>query len=251
MSDDRQPDYVDPATGEVLSPVPLSVQASVIGEKQLEQGTLERRAFTPKDLLPDNLWISQNVQNKPVGFEVIIGRVFGEATRHERINTPYQQKTIPGVALNGLFSFESAVTGINGTATTVYLPMQYAEKVAQAFENPSRPSKVLVDCDIGLRVTRRPLPVNFEWIVYAFREGAEVAKLAALRNSRRSRGSSPMLPPPTGPAPAALAAPEDEVEAIEAAAGEGQEDDEMAALEVAARGGRVLEGEVLPPLAPK
>lgn len=251
-------DEFDPETGEVIEPTGPTTKISdmarvdgVAGVQQSDEGVRARRAFMLKNLLPDQNWIAGNVQTQPVGFQVIIGRVWGRCRRTERKTNEYQGKMLESIALFGEFEYESNVTDQIGSTTVAYLPMQYAEKVAAAFSDQPGLKSVLVDCDIGLEKTAKPPPINYEWVVVAFREGEEMGLLRALRNSRVSKGASKLRPVASGER-LSLAAPpipprHEERAALAEAPRTGLDEGPPLTDELAAGVGRVLHGEVLDP----
>jgi hypothetical protein len=148
-----------------------------------KEGVRARRAFMLKHFIPNADWINQNIVSKGAGTKAIIGRVFGVC--FETMVTKTTQKdgrVSESVALKGAFQAEDYKTGEISEATTVYLPMAYAEKVAFMFKADPELKAVEVDVDIGLEATGKTIP--YEWVVIAYREGEAMAVLKRLRASR-------------------------------------------------------------------
>lgn len=148
-----------------------------------KEGVRARRAFMLKHFIPNADWINQNIVSKGAGTKAIIGRVFGVC--FETMVTKTTQKdgrVSESVALKGAFQAEDYKTGEISEATTVYLPMAYAEKVAFMFKADPDLKAVEVDVDIGLEATGKTIP--YEWVVIAYREGEAMAVLKRLRASR-------------------------------------------------------------------
>lgn len=163
------------------------------------QGKRLHNVIVVRQLLPgsneneQNRFIRENVTEKGKGFQLILGRIEGTAARHERKEFPYQGNMLKSVVCEGKFYTESYLTGEVNDGTMVYLPNVYAEKIAEVFESDPSIDAVNIDCDIGLEATTKG--TGYAWIVYAFREGEELAILRHLRKSRgRPRNAPPMLP---------------------------------------------------------
>jgi hypothetical protein len=97
------------------------------------------------------------------------------------------------IVLKGDFETENYMTGEIGSGTQAFIPAAYAEKVKAVFdanavlndkgeEVGNHIRTVEVDIDVGVEATGKTIP--YEWVVTAFKEGAEMAVLKNLRNSR-------------------------------------------------------------------
>lgn len=166
-------------------------------------GVRARRAFMPKQFIPNADWINVNIVAKGKGTQAKVGRVYGICTGWaEKENTlPNGDKSV-SIVLNGVFQTEDYISGEVSQASQAYLPMAYAEKVKTAFVMDSTVKVLELDCDIGLEATGKIIP--YEWVVIAYLEGQEMDRL---KNIGRSRGRQAVLAASDASAAAQLAAP--------------------------------------------
>lgn len=159
------------------------------------EGKRARKAFMMKQFLPNKDWINVNVVAKGEGTKVIIGRVYGACFGwEEKTHTFPDGKTSTSVALKGAFEAESYMTGELDSATQVYLPAAYAERVKAVFQSVPDLKVVEIDCDIGLAATGKAIP--YEWVVVAYREGEEMAVLTRIKGSRQRPANAVALAAP-------------------------------------------------------
>lgn len=160
-----------------------SDEALAAHASNLTTGKRARRAIMLKQFIPHADWINRNVVAKGKGTHVLVGRIVGTASGAVRkTNTLPDGKQIASVVINGVFETESYLTGEIAEATSVYLPLAYAEKIATLFESDPTIKIVEVDIDVGLEATGKTIP--YEWTVTAFREGAEMDVLKRIKAQR-------------------------------------------------------------------
>lgn len=145
-------------------------------------GVRVSRAFAMKNFLPDPDWINKNVVANGRGSHVIVGRVYGLATKAEPRTVDWQGKVIQSVALHGAFQAESRLTGEVRSVNLLFLPMAFASQVEAALRMEGSPS-VEMDVDIGLEATGKPIP--YEWTVTSYLEGRAERALRQLRGRRQ------------------------------------------------------------------
>ena len=187
-----------PATGDASAvAAALTVEAE---STTAEAGMRVRKSFMLRQFIPSPDWINVNVVAKGKGTRVTIGRVFGVAeSAEEKENVLPDGSTSKSTVLKGVFNSESYLDGEIGQSTSAYLPEAYAGKIRTMFAADKNLKLVELDCDIGLESTGKTIP--YEWVVVAYREGAEMAVLKRIANSRGRPASAPPLPDPalTGP----------------------------------------------------
>lgn len=145
-------------------------------------GKRARRGLAMKNLIPSQDWINTNIVAKGKGTQLIIGRIVGMCMSIEEKHNEHQGQILKSLVMNGVFEGESFVTGELIDASSVYMPMAYAEKVQALFMGDASLKMVEIDADIGLEATGKSIP--YEWVVIAYREGAEMAVLKRIRGSR-------------------------------------------------------------------
>lgn len=148
------------------------------------EGVRARRAFMLKFLIGgDGDWINKNIVAGGKGTAKIVGRVFGACMGAEKkVNVLPDGSSSESIVLYGQFEYESTVTGEIGQASSVYLPMAYAQQVAAVFASDATVKALEVDVDIGLEATGKTIP--YEWLVINH-VGGEASLLSKLRNRRR------------------------------------------------------------------
>lgn len=161
-----------------------------------QQGVRARRAIMLKHFLPgDGIdWINKNVVAQGKGTRATFGRIYGVCTGYE-IRTGALPDGTPSqsIALNGDFETENFMTGEIGSGTLAFIPAAYSEKVKAIFDSNAVTNEkgeetgnlvrsVEIDIDVGVEATGKTIP--YEWVVIAFKEGAEMAVLKNLRRSR-------------------------------------------------------------------
>lgn len=101
-----------------------------------QEGIRARRAFMLKQFIPSATFITENVVAKGAGTQVVLGRVYGSATGTQRKTNQLPDGSFAeSVVINGIFQAESYIDGVVSEATSVYLPMAYAEKVEAVFKS--------------------------------------------------------------------------------------------------------------------
>lgn len=101
-----------------------------------QEGIRARRAFMLKQFIPSATFITENVVAKGAGTQVVLGRVYGSATGTQRKTNQLPDGSFSeSVVINGIFQAESYIDGVVSEATSVYLPMAYAEKVEAVFKS--------------------------------------------------------------------------------------------------------------------
>lgn len=179
MSAGTMPAMVDPAPAESA----LNPDAASDGDKGEAHGVRARRALMLKQLLPDHDWINKTIVSQGKGTRGLVGRIYGIATSTARkTNTLPDGSLSESIAVGGVFTAESYITGEISEASTVYFPMAYAEKLEALFKAQPDIKVIEVDTDIGLEATGKTIP--YEWVIIAYREGEEMAVLKRLKNSR-------------------------------------------------------------------
>ncbi len=161
-----------------------------------QEGVRARRAIMLKHFLPgDGIdWINKNVVAQGKGTRATFGRIYGVCTGYE-IRTGALPDGTPSqsIALNGDFETENFMTGEIGSGTLAFIPAAYSEKVKAIFDSNAVTNSegtvtgnlvrsVEIDIDVGVEATGKTIP--YEWVVIAFKEGAEMAVLKKLRASR-------------------------------------------------------------------
>ncbi len=201
------------------------------------QGVRARRSIMLKQMLPgDGVdWINKNVVAAGKGTRATFGRIYGQCNGYSiKHNTLPDGTPSSSIVLSGDFETENYMTGEIGSGTQAFIPAAYAEKVKAVFDSNAilnekgeeignRIRTVEVDIDVGVEATGKTIP--YEWVVTAFKEGAEMAVLKNLRRSRvrpafvlqAGDKSIPALPRPETAPLAMLEAPVEAVEAVEAA----------------------------------
>jgi len=165
------------------------------GDAEASEGVRARRAFMLKQFIPNPDWINVNIVAKGKGTQVTVGRVYGTCLGYEdKVNTLPDGSPSQSVALKGIFQAESYLTGELSEFTVAYLPAAYSEKVKAVFVSDQSIKLVELDCDIGLEATGKTIP--YEWVVTAYIEGQEMARLKALRNRRARPATAPALAAP-------------------------------------------------------
>jgi hypothetical protein len=168
----------------------------VIGTEPTQEGIRARRAVMLKQFIPgENIdWIMKNVVAGGAKTRATLGRVFGICTGYE-----LKHGTLPdgtpstSIALKGAFQTESYVDGEVGECTLAFLPAAYGEKLKAIFDANALTNSagdvignnvkmIEVDVDVGVEATGKTIP--YEWVITAFREGAEMAVLKRMRQSR-------------------------------------------------------------------
>lgn len=175
----------------------VSEQAAV--QDSGADGIRTRRAFMLKQLLPGDGqdWINKNVAAKGKGHRVLAGRVFGIIMGCEsKANTLPDGKVINSIVLFGQFEYECLLKTERGSASSVYLPMAYAQQVAAAFAADATIKALEMDIDIGIEATGKT--IAFEWLVINH-IGEQLGLLQRLR-SRRRPGTAALAAPPATPA---------------------------------------------------
>lgn len=159
------------------------------------EGVRARRAFMLKQFIPDPDWINKNIVAGGKGTQITVGRIFGFVTKTDR-----KQNTLPdgspseSIVATGILQSENYLTGEIAEASTVYLPMAYAEKLEATFKMFPTLRMVEIDCDIGLEATGKTIP--YEWVVTAYREGQEMEPLKRLKAGRGRPANAPALAAP-------------------------------------------------------
>lgn len=162
-----------------------------------QEGVRARRSIMLKQFLPGEGidWINKNIVAAGKGTRATFGRIYGTCTGYEvRTNTLPDGTPAQSIALKGDFETENFMTGEIGSGTLAFIPAAYSEKVKAIFdanailndegrEIGNHVRTVEVDIDVGVEATGKTIP--YEWVVVAFREGAEMATLKKLRNSRQ------------------------------------------------------------------
>ena len=155
------------------------------------EGVRARRTLAMKQFVPDQDWIMRNVVAKGKGSQSTVGRIWGVATGFESKVNEYQGQQLHSIAIKGVFQSESYVTGEVTESTIVYFPMAYAEKIANMMDSDPDIKLAEVDVDIGLEATGKTIP--YEWVVIAFRDGAEMAVLKRIKGSRGRPANAAVL----------------------------------------------------------
>jgi hypothetical protein len=148
-----------------------------------QQGTDLSRVMVMK-MFADVDWIRKNVVAKDAGYRINVARVFGIAIKSEEKFNMHGQEKLRSIVLTGQFEGESLVTGEVMSATQVYLPMAYAEKVHAEFERDSTVTMIQVDLDVGIRCTGKTIP--YEWTARTYIEDKGMEMLRDLRSKRRA-----------------------------------------------------------------
>lgn len=160
------------------------------------QGVRARRTIMLKNLLPaDGVdWIMKNVVSQGKGTRATLGRIFGVCTGYSiKTNTLPDGTPSSSIVLHGDFETENYIDGEIGSGTTAYIPAAYSEKVKTVFdanailneageEIGNRIRTIEIDIDVGVEATGKTIP--YEWVVVAFKEGAEMATLKRMRSTR-------------------------------------------------------------------
>lgn len=152
-------------------------------EVATSEGKRARRAFMPR-LLIDQEWINKNVVSQGKGTKIIAGRMFGMCTKtEEKTNRlPNGEQSI-SIVMTGMFRIENGITGEVSDVTQAYLPMAFAEQVAQAFAVGGQEVKAVeVDVDIGCEATGKTIP--YEWLVISHLDGVASNFLNRMRERR-------------------------------------------------------------------
>ncbi len=179
-------------TGEVVEDAGAAVTE---GTSVQTEGVRARRAFMLKQFIPNPDWINMNIVAKGKGTQVTVGRIFGFVTSCSR-----KQNTLPdgspseSIVCGGILQSENYLDGEIAEASTVYLPMAYAEKIESTFKMFPNLRTIEIDCDIGIEATGKTIP--YEWVVTAFREGQEMDVLKRLKSSRARPAGAPALAAP-------------------------------------------------------
>ncbi len=174
-----------------------------------EQGKRSRRVFQLK-MFADPEWIMKNIVSQGKGTHVSLGRVYGIAHATERRVNDIKGVPTPSVSIIGRFEAENFSTGEFSAASTLYLPMGFAEQIEAVFKE-DKDAVVKVDVDIGVEATGKTIP--YEWTVTSYVEQAESSELLALRARRVPKARKVAQPSLPAPAPQAqIAAPTSEFE---------------------------------------
>jgi len=193
-------EVIDGATGEVVTGevVEQAAEQGSEGEQPKSvqtDGVRARRAFMLKQFIPNADWINQNIVAKGKGTQVTVGRIFGFVTGVSRkTNTLPDGLPSESIVCSGILQSENYLDGELAEASTVYLPMAYAEKIESTFKMFPTLRSIEIDCDIGLEATGKTIP--YEWVVTAFREGEQMDVLKRLKQSRGRPATAPALAAP-------------------------------------------------------
>ena len=184
---------VEQLPAEIAEQLLVEASAAASAASVATEGVRARRAFMPKLFIPSADWINTEVVSQGKGTRATLGRVYGSA-----FETIRKSQTLPNgaqsetIAIKGIFQAEDYRTGEISEASMLYLPMSYAEKLEGVFKALPDAKMIEVDCDIGIEATGKPIP--YEWVITAFREGAEMEIIKRLRNSR-ARPTNLLLTP--------------------------------------------------------
>jgi hypothetical protein len=185
----------EPKPIEQTAPEPAqtaNVPATVANGSVATDGVRARRAIMLKHFIPDPDWINVNIVAKGKGTKVVIGRIFGFVTStEEKMNLMPDGKQNRSVVCRGVLQTESYLTGETSEASMVFFPAAYSEKIEACFAADPQLRVVEVDCDVGLEATGKTIP--YEWVVIAYREGAEMAVLHRLKKARGRPSGAPKL----------------------------------------------------------
>ena len=192
------------SVAQTAAPAPAQDDQSNAASGSVEtDGVRARRGLMPKQFLPDPDWINKNVVAGGKGTKAVIGRIWGIVTKTDRkTNTLPNGDSSETIVCTGVFNSEGYLTGEVAEASSVYFPMAYAEKIEAVMKADPSIKVVEVDCDVGLEATGKTIP--YEWVIVAYREGAEMAVLKRLKGTRGRPAS--VLTAPDG-SPKALPAP--------------------------------------------
>lgn len=183
-------------------------QASISEQAQVTtapQGSRARKAFMPKQLVPDPDWINKNIVANGKGTRATLGRVYGVAMDYKvKVNALPNGGTAESTCLQGKFQIENFVTGELSDAVEIYLPDAYSMQVRAMMAADESIKVVEVDVDVGVEATGKTIP--YEWVITAYRNGDEMAVLKRLREGRRRPEGHGVLTSAAGK-PLAIAAP--------------------------------------------
>lgn len=193
-------DNIPETSGSAPSPVTSANVGDASAEPEAAEGSVQthgvraRRALMLKQLLPNPDWINKNIVAGGKGTRGVIGRIYGIVTSTTRKTNVLPDGTpSESVACGGVLTSESYITGEISECSVAYFPAAYSEKIEALFKSDKDLKVVEVDVDIGLEATGKTIP--YEWVIIAYREGAEMAVMKRLRASR-GRPAQLLLTPP-------------------------------------------------------
>lgn len=176
---------------------PTTSETAAVTTAPENEGVRARRSIMLKHFLPGEGidWINKNIVSQGKGTRATFGRIYGTCTGYEVKHNALPDGTpSSSIALFGDFETENFMTGEIGSGTMAFIPAAYSEKVKAIFDSNAilndegkeignRIRTVEIDIDVGVEATGKTIP--YEWVVVAFKEGAEMATLKNLRNSRQ------------------------------------------------------------------